>query len=79
MIEAIEYHKQFIEKQAADGEYNTVTTLFSSGLADMTIGGPWLIPGLKELGINYGIALPNGKPLAPYSGVTRSSGAKTCC
>lgn len=73
MVNALEYYKQFVEFQPADGEYNTVTTLFSSGKAKMTIGGPWLIPGLKEAGVNYGIAsmpkLLKGKPLAPYSGV----------
>ena len=44
--------------------YNTVTTLFTEGKAASTIGGPWLVPGIKEAGIDLGIApmpvLPNG-------------------
>ena len=57
----------------ADGEYNTVTTLFTEGKAASTIGGPWLVPGIKEAGIDLGIApmpvLPNGTSLTPFSGV----------
>ena len=57
----------------ADGEYNTVTTLFTEGKSASIIGGPWLIPGLKAAKLNYGIApmpkLPNGEPLKPFSGV----------
>lgn len=73
-VEAIEYNKKFAELQA-DGDYNTVTALFNEGKAAAIIGGPWLISGMKEAGINYGIKslsefeLPNGKSLAPFSGV----------
>ncbi len=72
-IEALEYHKEFVPYMPADGEYNTVTTLFTEGKAEFTIGGPWLVPGLKEANIDLGIApmpvLPNGSPLMPFSGV----------
>lgn len=73
-IEAITYNEKFAKLQA-DGDYNTVTTLFNEGKAAAIIGGPWLISGIKEAGINLGIkslstfTLPNGNPLAPYSGV----------
>lgn len=72
--EAIAYNKKFAALQA-DGDYNTVTTLFNEGKAAAIIGGPWLMPGIKEAGINLGIkaladfALPNGEGLAPYSGI----------
>lgn len=70
---ALEYHKQFVKYMPADGEYNTVTTLFTEGKAASIIGGPWLIPGLKEAKVNFGIApmpiLPNGETLKPFSGV----------
>jgi hypothetical protein len=70
---ALEYHKQFVKYMPADGEYNTVTTLFTEGKSASIIGGPWLIPGLKAAKLNYGIApmpkLPNGEPLKPFSGV----------
>lgn len=72
--EAIEYNKKFAELQA-DGDYNTVTTLFNEGKAAAIVGGPWLISGIKDAGINLGIkslsdfTLPNGNSLAPYSGI----------
>lgn len=72
-MEALSYHKDFVPYMPADGEYNTVTTLFTEGKAECTIGGPWLVPSLKEANINLGIApmpmLPNGQPLKPFSGV----------
>lgn len=72
--EAIEYNKKFAELEA-DGDYNTVNALFKAGKAAAIIGGPWMISGVKEAKINYGIkslcdfALPNGNTLVPYSGV----------
>lgn len=72
--EAVEYNKKFAALEA-DGDYNTVTTLFNEGKAAAIIGGPWLISGIKDAGIDLGIkslsdfALPNGNGLAPYSGV----------
>lgn len=72
--EAIAYNKKFAELEA-DGDYNTITTLFNEGKAAAIIGGPWLISGIREAGINLGIKslaefeLPNGSTLMPYSGV----------
>lgn len=72
-VEALSYHKGFVPYMPADGEYNTVTTLFTEGKAMCTTGGPWMVPGLKDAGIDLGIApmptLPSGKPLTPFSGV----------
>jgi arabinogalactan oligomer/maltooligosaccharide transport system substrate-binding protein len=74
MKKALEYHKQFVSYMPLDGEYNTITTLFKEGKAHSIIGGPWLVPEIKEAGIDLGIApMPTvsetGKPLTPYSGV----------
>lgn len=72
--DAITYNQKFAALQA-DGDYNTVTTLFNDGKAAAIVGGPWLVTGIKEAGINLGIkslsefTLPNGEKLAPYSGV----------
>ena len=72
--EAIAYNKKFAELEA-DGDYNTIATLFNEGKALAIIGGPWLISGIKEAGIDLGVkslsefTLPNGNPLVPYSGV----------
>ena len=72
--EAIEYNKKFAALQA-DGDYNTVTTLFNEGKAAAIIGGPWLVPGIKDAGIDLAIhslsdfTLPGGESLAPYSGI----------
>lgn len=74
MMDAIAYNQKFAALQA-DGDYNTVTTLFNEGKAQAIIGGPWLISGIKEAGINLGIkslaefTLPNGNTLQPYSGI----------
>ena len=73
-IDALKYHQQFIKYMPADGDWNTVTTLFKEGKAHSTINGPWLIPDVKKAGINLGIApMPTinktGKPLSPFSGV----------
>lgn len=73
-IEAAEYNRKFGALQA-DGDYNTVTTLFNEGKAAAIIGGPWLVSGIEAAGIDYGVAslsdikLPNGSGLAPFSGV----------
>lgn len=73
-IEAVEYNKKFAALEA-DGDYNTVTTLFNEGKAAAIIGGPWLVAGIRAVGIDFGVAslsdmtLPNGSALAPYSGV----------
>jgi arabinogalactan oligomer/maltooligosaccharide transport system substrate-binding protein len=57
-----------------ESEYATVNTLFREGKAAATIGGPWLVPAVREAGIDLGLApMPvideTGLPLAPYSGV----------
>lgn len=73
-IEAVTYNQKFGALQA-DGDYNTVTTLFNEGKAAAIIGGPWLTSGIEDAGINYGIVslsdikLPNGNGMAPYSGI----------
>lgn len=73
-IEAAEYNQKFGALQA-DGDYNTVTTLFNEGKAAAIIGGPWLVSGIEAAGIDYGIVslsdikLPNGNGLAPFSGI----------
>lgn len=73
-IEAIRYNEKFARLQA-DGDYNTVTALFNEGKAAAIIGGPWLVSGIQETGINLGIKslcefeLPNGGVMVPYSGV----------
>lgn len=72
--EAIEYNKKFAALEA-DGDYNTITTLFNEKKAAAIIGGPWLVSGIKKAGINLGIKsladfkLPNGNTMIPYSGV----------
>lgn len=73
-IEAIRYNQKFAKLQA-DGDYNTVTALFNEGKAAAIIGGPWLVSGIQEAGIDLGIKslcdfeLPNGGVMVPYSGV----------
>lgn len=73
-VEAIRYNQKFAKLQA-DGDYNTVTALFNEGKAAAIIGGPWLVSGIQEAGINLGIKslcdfeLPNGGVMTPYSGV----------
>ena len=72
--DAITYNKQFAELEG-EGDYDSCVAYFNEGKAEAIVGGPWLVPGIKEAGINYGIKslsefkLPNGKALAPYSGV----------
>jgi maltose-binding protein MalE len=47
--------------------------MMEAGQIAMTINGPWREGGLKEAGIDYGIAklpaLPNGNPMVPFLGV----------
>ncbi|MCL2670919.1 MAG: extracellular solute-binding protein [Clostridiales bacterium] len=73
-IRALEYHLRFARLMTGESEYATVNTLFKEGRAAATIGGPWLIPTVREAGIDLGLApMPivdeTGLPLAPYSGV----------
>lgn len=74
MIDAIDYHKQFVKYMPTDGEWNTVTTLFTEGKAASIVNGPWFVASAKDANIDLGVApLPvvsdTGKALAPYSGV----------
>ena len=71
---ALNYHKKFVELMPGETEYATVNTLFSEGMAHSTIAGPWMIPTVKEKGMDVGVAaMPvideSGKPIAPYMGV----------
>lgn len=73
-ISALTYHKKFVELMPGETEYATVNTLFSEGMAHSTIGGTWMIPTVKNLGMDVGIAsMPiideTGTPLSPYMGV----------
>jgi len=73
-ISALEYHLKFVKMMPGEGEYATVNTLFREGRAASTIGGPWLVPAVRQSGIDLGLAkMPvvdeTGLPLAPFSGV----------
>ena len=73
-IAALEYHKKFVELMPGETEYATVNTLFHEGMAHATIAGPWLIPTVRESGMDVGVsAMPvineTGEPIAPYMGV----------
>ena len=72
--EALTYHKKFVDLQPGETEYATVNTLFSEGKAHSTIAGPWMIPTVKEKGMDVGVApMPvissTGTALSPYMGV----------
>lgn len=71
---ALDYHKKFVDLMPGETEYATVNTLFSSGMAHSTIAGPWMIPTVKESGMDVGVApMPvideTNQPIAPYMGV----------
>ncbi|MEG1752509.1 MAG: extracellular solute-binding protein [Christensenella sp.] len=73
-IAALTYHKKFVELMPGESEYATVNTLFREGMAHSTIGGPWLVPTVRDAGMDVGLAaMPivneTGLPIAPYSGV----------
>ena len=73
-IDALTYHKKFVEYMPGESEYSTVNTLFLEGCADSVIGGPWLVPSVREANIDLGFStMPvvdeTGLPLAPYIGV----------
>ena len=73
-IQALEYHKKFVALMPGETEYATVNTLFSEGMAHSTIAGPWLVPTVRETGMDVGIAsMPvidaTGTPISPYMGV----------
>ena len=73
-IAALEYHKKFVDLMPGETEYATVNTLFNKGMAHSTIAGPWLIPTLRDNGIEVGVAaMPvidkTGIAISPYMGV----------
>jgi len=73
-ITALDYHKKFVRMMPGESEYATVNTLFREGRASSIIGGPWLVPMVRQSGIDLGLArMPvvdeTGLPLMPYSGV----------
>ena len=73
-IEALEYHKKFVEYMPIEGEYATVNTLFREAKAHSTLGGPWLVASARESGIDLGLApMPTvdqtGNPISPFTGV----------
>lgn len=73
-IEALQYHKKFVELMPGETEYATVNTLFNEGKAHSTIAGPWLIPTVRASGMDVGIApMPvideSNTPISPYMGV----------
>lgn len=72
-IKALSYHKKFVDLMPGESDYNTINILFFEGKAASIIGGPWLVPTIRNRGINLGFApMPTvdetGLPLAPYSG-----------
>ncbi len=74
VIKGLDYHKKFVELMPGETEYSTVDTLFNEGMADSTIGGPWIIPSVRESGMDVGVApMPvideSGKPITPFMGV----------
>lgn len=74
VIDALSYHKKFVELMPGETEYATVNTLFNEGMAHSTIAGPWLIPTVRDSGMDVGVApMPvideMGNPIMPYMGV----------
>ncbi|MCL2363444.1 MAG: extracellular solute-binding protein [Defluviitaleaceae bacterium] len=74
MIAALHYYGRLMRLMPNEAEFATINTLFREGRAAATIGGPWLIPSIREAGIDLGIApMPivseTGLPLAPFMGV----------
>lgn len=73
-VEALKYHKKFVDMMPAESEYATISTLFQEGKAHATIGGPWLVSTVRANGIELGIAqMPvideTEIPISPYMGV----------
>lgn len=73
-LDALTYQREFIKYMPIDGEWNTVSALFSDGNAAATLNGPWMIGSAKANGIDLGFApLPviskNNQPLKPFVGV----------
>ena len=81
-IEALEYHKKFIEYMPhGTMDYPTVNTMFTEKLADSIFAGPWLVTSSDN--INLGFAqmptLPNGNKVSPFCGVQGIQVLKVAC
>ena len=74
-IEALKYHKKFIEYMPkGTQDYATVNTLFTEKSADSIFAGPWLVTSAKENNIDLGFAemplIPEtNKRVSPFCGV----------
>jgi arabinogalactan oligomer / maltooligosaccharide transport system substrate-binding protein len=74
-IQALEYKLKFIELMPkGQSEYATINTLFFEKIANSIIAGPWIVPQVRERGIDLGFApMPivnqTGLPIAPYAGI----------
>lgn len=73
-VAALRYHGRFLQMMPNEAEFASINTLFREGRAAATIGGPWLVPGIRDAGIDLGLAkMPvvseTGLPLAPFMGV----------
>lgn len=74
VVSALKYHKQFLDYMPNEGAYATVNTLFLEGFAHSTINGPWMVPSVRDKGIDLGFApMPvvneTGQELSPFAGV----------
>lgn len=74
-IEALKYHKKFIEYMPkGTQDYATVNTLFTEKSANSIFAGPWLVTSAKENNIDLGFAqmplIPEtNKRVSPFCGV----------
>ena len=74
VVDALTYHKKFVDLMPTESEYATVNTLFNEGKAHATIGGPWMVPTVRASGMDLGLApMPvvdeTNRPISPFSGV----------
>ncbi|MFH5882228.1 MAG: extracellular solute-binding protein [Candidatus Izemoplasmataceae bacterium] len=74
-LRALEYKLKFLNYMpSGQAEYATINTLFFEKRANSIIAGPWIVPTVRERGINLGFApMPvvseTGLPIAPYAGI----------
>jgi len=79
-IEAIKFIKKLfddgilpIELMDRTATHSLSTGSFEEGKAAIQLNGPWVLPGLKERGVNYGVSkipvLPNGQDPKPFMGI----------
>lgn len=74
VVDALTYHKKFLQYMPGEGEYATVNTLFLEHRAHSIVAGPWLVPSAKEHNIDLGFApMPvinqTNMPISPFLGV----------